>query len=86
MLEDFRDVCTVGTRAALMILDPQNWVFLAGFGHAVSETRLSCAEQGRQINLMARHIMEQQAFGNRRAATRDLVRQKQKQNEENNHC
>jgi hypothetical protein len=67
------------------MLDPQNWVFLAGFGHAVSETRLNCAEQGRQINLMARRIMEQQAFWNRRVATEDLAIQKKKQREENNH-
>ena len=69
-----------------MMLDPQNWVFLAGFGHRVSETNLSCSEQGRQINLMARRIMEQQAFWNRRVATRDLASQKEKQNEENNYC
>lgn len=39
----------------------QTPVIIAGFGHAVSKTRLSCAARGNLVNLLALAFVKQQA-------------------------
>ena len=48
----------------------QTPVILAGFCHAVSETRLSCAAQSNRVNRMALDFVKQEAAWNSTLATR----------------
>ena len=51
-------------------MNTQTPVILAGFGHAVSKTGLTCAVQGSLINQLALDFVKWEAAWNRTLATR----------------
>lgn len=59
-------------------------VILAGFGHSVSKTHLSCAAQGSHVNVLARTLVQTEAAWRRILATRDCVRETENVDDEKN--